>query len=167
MRWLMKKRTRTVPLSLICTLLSYAAFAGDVKLVWDPNSETDLAGYKVYRGNSSRTYGTPVSLTLAQSNHPTPGYTATGLTPGATYFFAVSAYNTAGLESGFSNEVSTTIPTVLEGDLNGDLQVNVVDIQLMVNTILGVATTVGADMNKDGQVNVVDLQLLINKVLGK
>lgn len=48
-----------------------------------------------------------------------PTYTVTGLAPG-TYYFSVTAHNTTGLESGFSNEVSATItqppepPTGLE-----------------------------------------------------
>ena len=37
-------------------------------------------------------------------------YTVTGLASGTTYFFTVTAYNTDGAESSFSNEVRKTIP---------------------------------------------------------
>ncbi len=37
-------------------------------------------------------------------------YTQTGLNIGVTYYFAATAYNTQGLESGFSNEVVYTVP---------------------------------------------------------
>jgi len=79
--------------------------SGSVQLAWDPNSETDLAGYKVYYGTISGQYASPPQ-TAGVSTAPT--YTVQNLAPG-TYFFVVTAYNTAGLESGFSNEVSTTI----------------------------------------------------------
>jgi hypothetical protein len=77
-------------------------YAADVALAWDANSESDLSGYKVYYGTGSRAYGTPISLGRVTS------HTVTGLGPG-TYYFAITAYNSTGLESGFSNEVSTTI----------------------------------------------------------
>lgn len=34
----------------------------------------------------------------------------TGLTPGATYYFAATAYDASGQESDYSNEVAVTIP---------------------------------------------------------
>jgi hypothetical protein len=52
-------------------------------------------------------------------------------------------------------------------DLNRDASVNVLDIQLMVNTILVVpGSPAAADLNNDGSTNVLDLQLLVNVVLG-
>jgi len=50
-------------------------------------------------------------------------------------------------------------------DVNGDGVVNVLDVQLVVNQILGVLTPT-SDINGDGVVNVVDLQLVVNAVLG-
>ena len=76
-----------------------------VTLAWDPNPEADLAGYKVYWGSATRTYGAPVTVPGTPAS---PTYTVAGLAAG-TWYFAVTAYNTAGLESGFSNEVSATI----------------------------------------------------------
>jgi chitodextrinase len=62
-------------------------------------SLSDLAGYKVYSGVMSRTYGTPTDV----SNSTT--YTLTGLTSGTQYYIAVKAYDTSGNESVFSAEV--------------------------------------------------------------
>lgn len=73
-------------------------------LEWDPNSESDLAGYKMYFGTASGVYGEPIDVGLATT------HTVTGLLHGRTYYFAVSAYNTSGKESGKSNEVSYTVP---------------------------------------------------------
>ncbi|MGD0624593.1 MAG: fibronectin type III domain-containing protein, partial [Thermodesulfobacteriota bacterium] len=81
-------------------LLSPYSFGAQLKLAWDANTETDLAGYKVYYGNSSRTYGTPISV----GNVTT--YTLSGLTAAQTYFVGVTAVNTSNKESGYSNEIS-------------------------------------------------------------
>lgn len=89
-------RTCFAVLLMLCVL---PAMAGDVTLAWDPNTEADLAGYKLHYGNASRNYST----TLNVGNVTT--YSLTSLPPG-TYYFAVTAYNTAQLESAYSNEVS-------------------------------------------------------------
>lgn len=136
------------------------AVAGEITLIWDPNSESDLAGYKVYFGTTSRTYGAPIILGKVTT------YTVTGLTPGVTYYFAVTAYNTAGLESGYSNEVSATIPSS-KCDANSDGSVNVLDLQVLINVILSIRVpAAGNDLNSDGRVDVLDLQILCNVILG-
>src|SRR5205085_7771374 len=80
--------------------VTVANTTAQVTLAWDPNTESDLAGYKVYIGTASGVYTTTIDV----GNVTT--YTVTGLAPGATYYFVVTAYDTGGLESGFSNEVS-------------------------------------------------------------
>ncbi len=56
------------------------------------------------------------------------------------------------------------------GDLNTDNALNIQDVQLLVNVILGIETNAAlvkeADINGDGEVNIVDLQIVINLVLG-
>jgi hypothetical protein len=59
----------------------------------------DLAGYKVYFGLASQTYGPPIDV----GNQTT--YTLSGLTDGIQYYIAVTAYDTSRRESAFSNEV--------------------------------------------------------------
>lgn len=96
---------KTLLLSVLAFLLflfifSQDIFASQIRLAWDPNTESDLAGYKVYYGTTSGTYGTPIDA----GNVTT--YTMTGLTLGQTYFITVTAYDTSPNESGYSNEVS-------------------------------------------------------------
>ncbi len=86
------------------TLFLFSIILNNAVVVqWLPNSEQDLAGYKVYYGTASRSYSKtiPAGLTTEQS--------ITDLQPGYEYFFAVTAYDTAGNESQYSNEVSIYI----------------------------------------------------------
>ena len=74
-------------------------------LSWNANSEPDLQGYKIYLATTSGGYGAPIT-TLPMD---VTSYTVTGLETGTTYFFSVTAYNSSGAESSFSNEVTKTI----------------------------------------------------------
>ena len=80
------------------------ATTAQLTLAWDTNSETDLAGYKIHYGLQSRTYDTTCDVGNFTS------CTIADLTPGTTYYFAATAYNTDGLESDFSTEVSYLVP---------------------------------------------------------
>ena len=53
------------------------------------------------------------------------------------------------------------------GDLNYDDSINVLDVILLVNMILGVSTPdyAVADMNLDGQLNVLDVVIIVNQIL--
>jgi hypothetical protein len=162
----MKIRPSSPPLIIAALLMlacSSQALAADVTLSWDPNSESNLAGYKLYYGTVSGTYGAPITLGLQTT------YTITSLSSG-TYYFALTAFNTLGQESAFSNEVSATIPllpTTGKCDLNSDIQVNVLDLQAVINAILGTQPLTGkGDLNGDGRVDVLDLQILGNVILG-
>jgi hypothetical protein len=92
---------RTIPV----TLTVAAPTTGTATLSWSANTETDLVGYKVYRATASGAYGAPIA-TLGGA---TTSYVAPGLQTGTTYFFVVTAYDAAGNESPFSNEVSKSI----------------------------------------------------------
>jgi len=61
--------------------------------------------------------------------------------------------------------------TVIMGDVNGDLSINVLDILVIVNSIVGGETLSpaefeAADMNFDGSANVVDIIAIVNIILG-
>ena len=82
-----------------CTFQVSAPVLTQATLEWDANTEPDLAGYKLYCGAASGSYDTVIDV----GNSTT--YTLTDLPAGRTYYIAATAYNTAGLESGYSNEV--------------------------------------------------------------
>lgn len=89
----------------IVALYAVAAGAAQIQVTWDANTETDLAGYKVYFGTAPGQYSTPVTVTA-------PSYTLQGVTDKTTYYVAVSAFDTSGNESALSDEVSVYVPDV-------------------------------------------------------
>lgn len=59
--------------------------------------------------------------------------------------------------------------SILKGDANGDGDVNISDVVLLVNKVLGASSSVfiaaNCDMNSDGDINVSDVSILINLIL--
>ena len=81
------------------------AFAGQIGLAWDASVDPTVTGYFVYYGTASHSY----SSRLDAGNQIV--FSVPGLTNGQIYYFTVTAYNALGVESVYSNEVSTTIPS--------------------------------------------------------
>lgn len=102
------------------------ALSGEATLSWtapttnvDGTALTDLAGYKVYYGTSSGTYDTTVDAGNVSTIN------IINLTEKETYYFAVTAYDTAGNESSYSNEVSKTIPDLTPPAISGIAATNI------------------------------------------
>jgi hypothetical protein len=91
-------------IALILLLIPVLVHAGTVTLAWDPNQESDLKGYKIYYGNAP---GQPTK-TIDVGNVTTTTITLAD----GTWYFAATAYDKSGNESGKSNEVFTTIDSV-------------------------------------------------------
>lgn len=89
-----------VGLPVLPAQTSSNSIVASVRLTWDPNPETDLAGYLVHRGIAPGTRLETRDVGLVTTND------WTGLLPGVTNYFTVTAYNTAGLESDPSNEIA-------------------------------------------------------------
>ncbi len=77
--------------------------AQDVTVSWSPNSEPDLAGYRVYVGNASGVYDLLSDTELVTQK------VFSNLAEGNDYYFAVTAYDATGNESFPSDEVSIHI----------------------------------------------------------
>ncbi len=93
--------------------------ARDVTLQWDPSADTSVTGYKIYYNADSASI--PFSGTGAvqgASPYDAKKVTTTALTgldPARAYYFAITAYNSTGTESLYSNIVSVAeavAPTV-------------------------------------------------------
>lgn len=103
------------------------AGGGAVTLGWEPNTEHDLAGYRVhyktgsggppYSGKGLDQGDSPVTVKLTDLDPFLPPRTdLTGLELGVTYFFTLTAFDTGGNESEHSNEVNCRV----SGDPGGD-----------------------------------------------
>ena len=75
-----------------------------VIVAWDPNSEPDLAGYRVYYGRAPRTYNTMIDV----GNNT--NQIVNDLHHEMIYYFAVTAYDSSGNESSYSDEAIANIP---------------------------------------------------------
>jgi len=76
-----------------------------VDLVWTPDSESDLAGYNIYRHQEGET-PTRINSELVK----TPAYRDTNVVSGKKYFYSVSAVDVRGNESARSEEASEQVP---------------------------------------------------------
>jgi fibronectin type 3 domain-containing protein len=75
----------------------------NVSLNWDDNVETDLAGYVIYRSESSQSYGLPLVTGLGDSE-----YVDASATNGTQYFYVVRAADVNGNVSADSSEIAAT-----------------------------------------------------------
>lgn len=96
------KASRALFLSALIPFLLAVASADSVNLVWNANSESDIAGYRIHYGTAAAPYDTTVDLATTTA-------TIADLKIGVTYTFAVTAYNTAGGESAYSRPLSYTV----------------------------------------------------------
>lgn len=75
-----------------------------VRFTWRSNSEPDLAGYRIYVGTVSGVYANFVDAGRATT------FDLPNLLRGMTYYFTLTAYNTSGLESACTDELTCQIP---------------------------------------------------------
>jgi hypothetical protein len=88
---------------IILLFMPTLLFGDSVVVSWDANTETDLLGYKVYYGTSSRSYDFVFDVGNMLE------YKIDNLSLGITYFFSVTAYDMAYNESSYSAEVMVSL----------------------------------------------------------
>ncbi|MHA2100651.1 MAG: choice-of-anchor D domain-containing protein, partial [Candidatus Kariarchaeaceae archaeon] len=85
-----------------------AAIGGNNQVIlrWNPNNEPDLYKYNIYRGTSSP----PVTLidSVVVSSFVDTIYVDNNVIPDTAYYYHISAVDSSGSESSFSNEVNAT-----------------------------------------------------------
>ena len=88
-------------------LLASPVHADDTAiLTWEPNTEIELDGYKIYMSTKSGEYGAPIADI---DKKKTTFEVTVKATKDTRYYFVVTAYDKAGKESRKSNEVSKII----------------------------------------------------------
>jgi hypothetical protein len=142
-----------------------------VLLDWDDNSESDLAGYNVYRsmsqGGGTGGYDKINGSLVADSN-----YVDNDVNNFTPYYYVVKAVDANGHESGYSNEDSA-VPAYqtcddvqaaeagLVSDLTGNCYVNLGDLEVLIGYWLNTNCSAsgncgGADLEPDGDVDLID-----------
>ena len=59
------------------------------------------------------------------------------------------------------------VEDIFMGDVNGDLEVNIADVNVAIDMILGGnSSTPAADVNADGEINIADINAIIDIILG-
>jgi hypothetical protein len=93
--------------AITCVLVLWSSTAWGGPLAWNANSESDLAGYRVYQCTQQ-----PCTLTSGKASTLATLGKVTSFnigTPAATQYYFITAYDLANLESGASN-LATFIP---------------------------------------------------------
>lgn len=98
---------KKVLLVLVALTIPLSAMAIGIKVSWSPNSESDIGGYKIYYGTTSGTYPNSIDVGNVITKD------IIGFPLNTKYYFALTAYDTSGNESGKSAEASITTPTLL------------------------------------------------------
>ena len=100
----MKKLLVTLAVLVLLQGVSFAQMPPPVGLQWDPNSETDLAGYYIYEAQMSD--GQVIGTYMVSVPAPLTDFTFVDPHIDGQYYWKITAFDTAGNESGFSNEVT-------------------------------------------------------------
>ena len=101
-------------LAVLAMVLMFAGMAcaeSNVTFVWDANTESDLAGYRLYQSQMSGSYPDPH---VAEIPAGTETVTINDV-PDGTYYWVLTAFDTDENESGYSNEVTANLDTLAPG----------------------------------------------------
>jgi len=112
----MNRKKLLLVLLATCLALSSPAIAATVLTTWTPNTESDLAGYRLYSSTDEnlfvRLVDNPSQNSQCGEDIIKSGGEEVGEHPctvsdtGELFWFAVTAFDTTGNESGLSNKVS-------------------------------------------------------------
>jgi hypothetical protein len=91
-------------------LCASQVFSADVTIAWDTTSEPDISGYNVYyqQGTDGPPYNLFEHIDAQEIDPANPSIMITGLVDGV-YYLVVTAVDTAGVESLYSNSACARI----------------------------------------------------------
>ena len=117
---------KKILLIILFCLWASVGFAESVNFSWIPNTESDLAGYRIYYGETQGTNYTNVvtyDYLIPESDGRMHGIVS-GLIAEHIYYFVCTAFDTSNNESNYSNEVSTTVQNTEPPNTPIDLRIN-------------------------------------------
>ena len=95
--------------TIFALFIAVSVYAIDITFRWDTNTEPNIAGYRLYRATQSGgSYSLVADEIPHNSAYNTTEYTKTNV-QNRVYYWVVTAYDTEGLESDYSNEVFNDI----------------------------------------------------------
>lgn len=94
-------------LVIVLLLISVPAVAMSVRLQWDANTESDLAGYKCYYRTKATPFQRYTTVYGFANQTSACRCTITQLKDNERYSFAVTAFNNTAIESRYSNQVGS------------------------------------------------------------
>lgn len=95
-------------------LTAPAAYGYGATLAWNPNTERDIGGYKLYYGLSSRDYRKVIDL----GNVASCEFSKLFIYEHDPYFAALTAYDISGNESSFSQEMVLSLDDLIDYEDN-------------------------------------------------
>ena len=84
----------------------------------------------------------------------------------STNLVGAVAYNQEQVDGTMANPVTGYFTMYLRGDVNGDGEVDVLDITALIDVIMNDGVNPRADVNEDGEINVLDITALIDIIMG-
>lgn len=103
--------------------------AASVSLKWDPNTESDLAGYKVHYSADAAPFDAGSIVDVQNQTAAIIG----DLDPGKSYKFAITAYNKSGVESSYSNIVNVAEQSLPTASITSPADTNNVSGSVSIN----------------------------------
>lgn len=101
---------KIISIFIAISMIASIAYAGMYHIIfsWDKNTEADLAGYKLYHRIASELYTDSNALIII--NDPNSNTcTLDDFVTNENIYFVITAFDIAGNESGYSNEVMLDI----------------------------------------------------------
>jgi len=142
---------------------------GKVDLEWPAAESPDVLGYNIYRFESLTDSTFSDTLMINSSLVIDTTFTDFSVIPDSTYRYLYSVVGTDMQESDYSKSISAKPFSAANGDANGDMSVNVLDIISIVNYMLQNNPHPflfdAADINGDDAINVLDIISVVSIIL--
>ena len=107
---------------LLLAIIACPALSTDLTIAWDPNSEPDVSAYGIFirKGAEGPPYDFLGYIDLNEIDPANPSYVIAGLEDGAEYYLVVTALDTEGLESVYSNSACASIQGTVQPCVDSD-----------------------------------------------